>query len=57
MALGATGVRAFRTANPGWDGRGVLIAILDSGIDPTVPGLSVTSTGERKVLDLRDFSG
>jgi subtilisin family serine protease len=57
MALGATGVRGFRTANPAWDGRGVLIAVLDSGLDPSVPGLGTTSTGERKVLDLRDFSG
>lgn len=35
----------------------MLIAILDSGIDPSVPGLQVTSDGLPKVLDLRDFSG
>ncbi|HEU5171851.1 MAG TPA: S8 family serine peptidase, partial [Gemmatimonadales bacterium] len=57
LALGATGAAAFRQAHPAWDGRGVLIAILDSGIDPSVAGLGVTSTGERKVLDLREFSG
>jgi len=57
MPLAATGVIEFRKANPTYDGRGVLIGILDSGIDPGIPGLSVTSTGERKILDLRDFSG
>ena len=57
MPLGQTGVTDFARAHPTWDGRGVLIAILDSGIDPSIPGLGVTTTGERKILDLRDFSG
>jgi tripeptidyl-peptidase-2 len=57
MALASTGADTFRRAHPTADGRGVLIAILDTGIDPSVPGLGTTSTGERKVLDLRDFSG
>ncbi len=57
MPLAATGVIEFRKAYPTYDGRGVLIGILDSGIDPGIPGLSTTSTGERKILDLRDFSG
>ena len=56
MPLASTGVDQFRRAHPAADGRGVLIAILDSGIDPTVPGLSQTTSGERKILDLRDFS-
>ena len=30
---------------------------LDSGIDAGVAGLANTTTGERKILDLRDFSG
>jgi len=57
MPLKSTGVDVFRAAHPTYDGRGVLIAILDSGIDPAVPGLVVTSTGAPKVIELRDFSG
>ena len=57
MPLRSTGVDAFRSAHPTYDGRGVLIAILDSGVDPNVPGLIVTSTGAPKVIELRDFSG
>jgi subtilisin family serine protease len=57
MPLAPTGVTAFAGQHPTFDGRGVLIAILDSGIDPTIPGLGLTTTGDRKILDLRDFSG
>ncbi|MFI5235531.1 MAG: S8 family serine peptidase [Gemmatimonadales bacterium] len=57
MPLASTGVLNFRRAHPTWDGRGVLIAILDSGIDPGVPGLALATTGEPKLLELRDFSG
>ena len=41
MPLASTGVDAFRTAHPTYDGRGVLVGILDSGIDPGVAGLIV----------------
>lgn len=57
MPLAATGVPDFLRAHPAWDGRGVLIGILDSGIDAGVPGLQRTPTGSAKLLDLRDFSG
>ncbi len=57
MPLAATGVPGFLAAHPAWDGRGVLIAILDSGIDPGSAGLDSTPTGRAKLIDLRDFSG
>ncbi len=56
VALKDAGVLRFATDHPAWDGRGVLIAILDSGIDPSVAGLQTTSDGSPKILDLRDFS-
>jgi subtilisin family serine protease len=57
MALASTGVPEFLAANPAWDGRGVLIGILDGGVDVGAAGLESTSTGTPKVIDLRDFSG
>ena len=57
MPLDATRVPAFASAHPAYDGRGVIIAILDSGIEPGVAGLETTSNGAPKLLDLRDFSG
>lgn len=57
LPLAPTGVDAFAELAPGEDGRGVLIAILDSGIDPSAIGLTLTSDGAPKLLDLRDLSG
>lgn len=57
MDLSAAAVDRFASAHPSWDGRGVLIAILDSGIDPGIPGLGVGADSAQKILDLRDFSG
>ncbi len=51
------GADVFRVEHPTYDGRGVLIGILDSGIDAELPGLRTTTTGRRKVVDIRDFSG
>ncbi len=50
------GAERFLTEHPTYDGRGVLIGIMDSGIDAGVPGLQRTTTGEAKLVDLRDFS-
>jgi len=56
MPLSSTGVSGWRLQHPTWDGRGVLIAILDAGVDPGIAGLGTTPQGEPKILDLRDFS-
>jgi subtilisin family serine protease len=57
MPLASAGVLEFRAVHPTFDGRGVLLAILDSGVDPGVLGLQATTTGAPKLLDLRNFSG
>jgi subtilisin family serine protease len=45
------GAPQFVAAHPTWDGRGVTIAILDSGVDLGHPALLTTTTGERKIVD------
>jgi len=52
------GAAAFTEAHPEWDGRGgLVVAVLDTGVDMTLPGLQSTSTGEAKVVEARDFTG
>ncbi|MCW2622201.1 MAG: serine protease [Frankiales bacterium] len=51
LPVAETGAAAFRAANPTWDGRGVTIGVLDSGVDLDSPALQVTSTGQRKITD------
>ncbi|KAL9662725.1 hypothetical protein QQ045_027559 [Rhodiola kirilowii] len=47
----------FIESHPDFDGRGVLIAIFDSGVDPAADGLQVTSDGKPKILDVLDCTG
>lgn len=47
----------FVEAHPEFDGRGAVIAIFDSGVDPAASGLQVTSDGKPKILDVLDCTG
>ena len=49
-----THVTDLLAARPEADGRGVIVAILDTGVDPGHPRLAKTSTGERKLVDFLD---
>ncbi|WP_245687114.1 S8 family serine peptidase [Streptacidiphilus griseoplanus] len=51
MPTRETGSVAFKTDHPAYDGRGVTIGIMDTGVDPTHPALATTTTGERKLVD------
>ncbi|WP_371795102.1 S8 family serine peptidase [Streptomyces sp. NBC_01718] len=46
-----TGAVDFAAAHPAWDGRGVTVGILDTGVDLGHPALQKTTTGERKIAD------
>ncbi|XP_055927693.1 tripeptidyl-peptidase 2-like isoform X2 [Argiope bruennichi] len=52
-----TNVSSFLTKYPEYDGRGVRIAILDSGIDPGAKGLQKTSDGKQKIIEMTDATG
>src|SRR6266511_1947576 len=56
MPLKSTGVDQFRQRHPTYDGRGVLVGILDTGVDPGADGLITNSAGAPKIVELRDFS-
>ena len=50
-------VDEFLAASPEHDGRGVVIAVMDTGVDPSIPGLTHTPDGEVKVIDVQDCTG
>jgi subtilisin family serine protease len=51
MPTDEIGSVAFKKKHPTWDGRGVTIGIMDSGVDLEHPALKRTTTGERKIVD------
>lgn len=57
LSRSTCGVDAYLKQYPDRDGRGVVIAVLDTGVDMGVPGLDKLPDGSVKVVDVQDFSG
>ncbi len=51
LPVGDTGAAQFVDAHPTFDGRGVTIGELDTGVDLDHPALKTTTTGERKIVE------
>jgi len=47
----------FCEKHPEWDGRGVIVGIMDTGVCPAAIGLQKTSDGRPKVIDIIDCTG
>ena len=48
------GVSDFLKTHPEWNGRGIRVAVLDTGVDPGHPLLQSTPDGRRKLVDWYD---
>ena len=57
LSTRAIGASRFIEEHPTWDGRGVVIAVLDTGVDMGTAGLRELPQGGPKVVAVRDFSG
>ena len=51
MPVADTGADAFTAAHSTWDGRGVTVGILDTGVTLDHPALATTTTGAPKIID------
>jgi tripeptidyl-peptidase II len=52
-----TGALEFIEENPEYNGRGTVVAIFDTGVDPGAIGLQTTPDGRPKVIDIVDATG
>ncbi len=57
LSVSTCNVDQFLKAHPEINGKGIVIAVLDTGVDMGVAGLRETPDGQVKVVDAQDFSG